>query len=403
MQTSVKQEKSPMRLAIIGTGTGSSLDGWKRAGFELAWAHEDDGVARRIQKANGYNSLFRFPQDEKATQAVVFLDRTTLGARERRLIEFENPLCFLVETTKALDLDAMPYSVLGIRLNSSRFYSAHARIRKYYFCLRSDLPSTALESVRERVIQACKFQCKGMRQVCPSVGEFVLMSPRRAGGRTVYNSLHPCPQVHSRSGQQPRHHRPHPCDSTTQGNARVLRQDQIVDILNLKGLKRPQSVSVSLFLKWCGKSMDEDLACLLGQCLSGLIPNVVAGAMRRPFYTGIYKDEARFRAGAVAFVTGAPELSVALQVAKRKGIKIINGSLVALTYIQGSRDDTDRVFVDLARVVSLPSGTVTTIKEHRNKSLEFDSVQWSLGDKIAKTRKQLLSILGEVNASSASL
>lgn len=269
-----------MRLAIVGFGTGAAWQGFARAGFALAWGQEVDGVARRIQAANGLQTHFRVPLHRQPVEAMVFLG-AAFGPAESALVLADRPRTVLVLAPGARPPKG--YDSLKLEINPARFFSAHAKTLSVCFMVRADLHPDAppFEKVLQRLAGAARATCRGMRDLCPDLSEFVLLGARRAAGRQVFKTIHPCPEVHSRS-LQPRT-AAHPLDPPVAAPvaAPAPSLEQLLRVLNMGGIQKPDSVPPGSFLLWCAKGPDGALAELLGRCLLDLDAPTGGRARRR--------------------------------------------------------------------------------------------------------------------------
>lgn len=375
-----------MRLGIVGAGTCSYLPALEKAGFTVSWKQEFDGIARRIQRENGHSSTFRIPEIRDRVDAMLFF---RFGEREKQLVALEKPRIFLVESEGTPSLEGLPYDAINATLNSARFFTAHARTRNYTFCVRTnENPEPDFDRLLSRLYAEQRRVCYGMRDKCSDVSEFVLIRPSKKGGRSVFKSLHPCPEIDGRATMALREFRPHPCDSALPAQARILREDQMLAILGLEGLKRPRSVSARAFFRACGKSLDAELAFVLSECLLGLLQGP-KGAERDPVMRGVYEEQTMFRKSAMAFVTGAASPSSVPSLASSMAIDVVQYPRLELVYKHGRNTKTDAVFDELAGT-KLLSGMETTIKERKRKTRGFDRVCWAFEHKVFRS-KTLLS------------
>lgn len=362
-----------MKAAVVRAGTGSCINGFERADFKVLWSQEVNGVARQIQRENHHRSYFRLPADRERADVLFFLG---FSSSDNEILRLDKPRAFLIESEEIPGLVSKDYDLLTVTVNSSRFFSAHARIRNYTFGVRTtENEAPPFDEVLQLLTEHTRDTCRGMLESCEDLGQYVLITPYRKSGRMVYKSIHPCPEIHARAGKNLISFEPHPSDSATQSEAKILREDQLLRILNLTGLRKPRTMTRQCFFKWAGKSLDPDLAELLGRCLKSLLGVENGGPPRDPVMHGSCASQALFHKSAMAFVTGANTLNEAVRAAERLGIEVVESPRITMTYVQGSVLPTDLLFNQLVGK-RLATGITTVIKERRSKAGGFDRVSW---------------------------
>lgn len=363
-----------MKAAVIRAGSGSCLSGFTRAGFNIVWSQEVDGSARQIQRENDNRSFFRIPQDRERADVLFFVG---FRSTDNDLLRLDNPRGFLIESEELPDLITEDYDLLTVTVNSSRFFSSHARIRNYTFGVKTtENEAPPFVNVLQLLSEHSMDNCRGMSDSCDDLSQNVLITPYRKSGRMVYKSIHPCPEIHARAGKKLTCFEPHPCDSALQSEAKMLREDQLLRILNLTSLKKPRTMTRQCFFKWAGKSLDPDLAELLGRCMKSLIGQENRPATRDPVIHESYAPQVSFNKSAMAFITGANTPSEAIRAAEGIGIEVVESPRITMRYKQGSVLPTDLIFNQLAGKRLAP-GTTTTINERRSKAGGFDRVSFN--------------------------
>ena len=379
-------------ISEVWSGTGSAIPGWENAGFTVAWISETDGVARRIQKKNGRKCYSNIPTTRNLVDFIVFrVDSSSIKMKKAiEMIKEDLPPAFLIETEKEISPASLPldYHLIALNLNASFYFSAHAKIRNYIlgFLAKRVPDEELLFALNEKIKQTRRTETISVNDVVDDIDHFIL-TPFNRHSRSVHSSTRPCPEVHSRSGHAFNKKMHHPSDSVPIEESKVLGLDIIATICGIPELERPKAMERSSWFKWVGKSMDANLANLIGcEVLNVLKQGYFKKKKRICINFGIERKNV-FRTSKISFIIG--ELEDFASVCETMGISYSTEPNVTIEYLTGTNAETDRKFNEACKI-QIPCDCKVKIKTRSCQLNRLEDITWFYKNKLFRSRKELL-------------
>lgn len=380
------------------SGSGSALPGWEKAGFKVAWASDPEGPPRRIQRINGRKCHSSAPINRPNVDFFV----SYVGQSNQRIkkayemIREDNPPVFMIESEFPINEKiSSKYDMISFSLNSSWYFTGHTRTRFYLIGVlitRNPDPYSLMkleESIKKEKVEVQN----SVISMADDVGSHFIVTPFNKNFRAIHSSSRPLPELHSRSGKPLGQYLPHPSDSALLSESKMLRNDQITKICGLEGLLKPKGMERSLWFKWVGKSLDPNLANLIGKRVMEILISGKSTVTRKQNLINLkFLKKPICRTSKISLLCKTTDHEEIIEWCKKMDISIEVHPTIAVEYVIGRREDTDSCFNDLCKM-KLPEECVVRIKTRLNKKNKLDDIVWIYQGILYRSKKKLKEVL----------